>query len=288
MNNKPLPYLLLCFFLSSISGDVFSLPGPKEDNSVATQGEAVPPNTQGEAVPSNTQGETKQEIAPAPTKKPAFFDEIRFLDENYLPTNFPRLNVSPKSHTTQIFLPSPMKEEWLSPRNVPAFIAILISICTFFYTVWSQIRSRRISVNDEFWFRKVTYPLIVEPITGFFTTVVTNLPSDGRERTESDFEKIKEYNEEFQKDIERHRNCLTMLVATFDAKVARQTYDDMSCALDDLEDIVTSYCYTVSATEKNLSDSSLDDNISKQQAIIKIQESLTKFIKPVRAWQHKN
>lgn len=178
-------------------------------------------------------------------------------------------------------------KSWASPRNWLSFLAIILSLSSFAYTVRSQLKSRKQSVNDEFWFRKVAYPLILEPIAATFTDTASKLPADylsisGDGTHDSATLDIGKFCSEFQETLEQQRGRLMMLSATFEHDRAQATYTKMSEALEFFEDAVIMYCHEVETALAN----KRRPKISRTATIQKIQTSLTAFISPVKKWQH--
>lgn len=200
---------------------------------------------------------------------------------------------APKSLATQIhqvlgkdipvWIKTDTQESWWSPRNGLSFLAIVLSVLSFCYSVFSQRRSRRQSVNDEFWLRKVAYPLVIEPIVNTFTQTVLLLPLDSAaKKAVGNALPIGQFCSEFQDQLEQRRGTLMLLAAAVDQTKATQIYQRMLGSLEQLEDTVVIYCHELEDAIKN----GRRPKFKREATIQRIQSALTQFLQPIREWQH--
>lgn len=72
--------------------------------------------------------------------------------------------------------------------SLPAFatslVALAISGYALYYNLTKDARSRRQSVQDDFWLRKVVSPVSIEPFVKFTSDLLVNLPSTDTPREE--------------------------------------------------------------------------------------------------------
>lgn len=64
-----------------------------------------------------------------------------------------------------------------APSIVLSLVAIGISIASFFYNKRRDERSRRQSIQDDFWIRKIISPISVEPFLKYSTQLSAGLPT---------------------------------------------------------------------------------------------------------------
>lgn len=68
--------------------------------------------------------------------------------------------------------------EWAKPSNWFSGVAFLLSLSLAGYTAWKDIRARRLSINDEYWLRKVVGPIAVEPLLKSILDMIATAPED--------------------------------------------------------------------------------------------------------------
>lgn len=183
---------------------------------------------------------------------------------------------------TIVYITQPLanqQENLFSLRNAIALIALIISVGSLLYNIHYQSQTRRNSINDEFWFRKVGYNLIIEPITHFFVETIENLPSKTDSSLLNDiFQSNQKFSNKFQENVESHRGRLLLLHAALPEASASLVHDKMITSLDKIEDIVVIYCHEIGIS---------DTSVSKEETVQKIQREITAFLAPLRDWQHK-
>ncbi len=87
---------------------------------------------------------------------------------------------SPSKHQTLIVC-TPKSEEssaqiaTMSMSSLFSVIALIISISSFFYTFYKDKKSRRRSIEDDFWIRKVLSPPSIEKLLEFTTSTTSEL-----------------------------------------------------------------------------------------------------------------
>lgn len=73
--------------------------------------------------------------------------------------------------------------EWSKASNWISAVALLLSLSLAGYTAWKDIRARRLSINDEYWLRKVVGPIAVEPLLKSILDMIASAPEDNSSTT---------------------------------------------------------------------------------------------------------
>jgi hypothetical protein len=117
-----------------------------------------------------------------------------------------------------------------------SILAIVVSIANYLLTRSNNSKARRQSINDEFWLRKVLYPLSIEPALEFYSEILSDLPKD-----RYDSMALTADVELFQtKFSEGHR---ALVAKTFSLKVASATlFTAIAKEFEEIEDLISEYC----------------------------------------------
>lgn len=67
--------------------------------------------------------------------------------------------------------------DWFT--RVAALAGLLLGLFNFAFGIWKIKRDRRLSIEDDFWFRKVITPATIEPMLKAFVGLVEDLPIRG-------------------------------------------------------------------------------------------------------------
>lgn len=65
--------------------------------------------------------------------------------------------------------------DWLT-RSI-AISGVILATINFFFSIWKLIRDRRLSVEDDFWFRKIVSPATIEPMIKAVAALLDNTPN---------------------------------------------------------------------------------------------------------------
>ncbi len=69
-----------------------------------------------------------------------------------------------------------------------AIIGLVASVAGFGFTIYKTRRDRRLSIEDDFWFRKIITPTTIEPMLQSFVTLLDQMPTRGcTEETQRSF-----------------------------------------------------------------------------------------------------
>ena len=93
-------------------------------------------------------------------------------------------SVQPQSGVTVVFC-EPQPEGFLAkalptaPSLLTSVLALFLSFYAIRYNFGKDARSRRQSIQDEFWLRKVVSPVSIEPFVRLTSDLLVNLPDPG-------------------------------------------------------------------------------------------------------------
>jgi hypothetical protein len=92
------------------------------------------------------------------------------------------------------------KTFWDQSPAVISCLALLVSLGGVLYNAYAarskDALSRRQSINDEFWMRKVLFPQSIEPALAYYSSIETSLPKD-RFHQDATAEAVEKFNAEF-------------------------------------------------------------------------------------------
>lgn len=60
---------------------------------------------------------------------------------------------------------------------VVAGVGVLLNVGNFYFAYWKLGRDRRLSIEDEFWFRKIITPATIEPMLKTFSGLFEEVPT---------------------------------------------------------------------------------------------------------------
>lgn len=119
-----------------------------------------------------------------------------------------------------------------TPSLILSIFAIIIALKSFFYNKNKDRRSRKQSIHDDFWLRKIISPISIEPFLKFTTELRSSLPKDTDTAQDtqqfwtSQAKKINEF-------------CLTFYILDIvDSKLASNVNEK----LEKFEDCFSEYC----------------------------------------------
>lgn len=85
-------------------------------------------------------------------------------------------SMRPLTVTVQIQSPPEDKPvDWFA-RSIAIF-GLLVGAVNFYFSYWKVGRDRRLSIEDEFWFRKIITPATIEPMLKTFGEIFEDIPS---------------------------------------------------------------------------------------------------------------
>lgn len=158
----------------------------------------------------------------------------------------------------------------LQPRDWIAILALISSAGSWLWSIHTSRRMRKASVQDDFWFRQVTYPLVVEPLLDFFSEQTNSLPTKKSDKTA-----IQIYLDSFSGELERHRRSSALFpILLHSNKKSRKAYSQLEISLDAIEDCVAEYCASLLTTQ------SIDASV----CIADIRQELANTLAAIQKW----
>ncbi len=138
--------------------------------------------------------------------------------------------------------------KWLpSPSPWILWVTVFVALGTFVLRLYNYIverrdksRDRKISIEDEFWYRGVILPTCLEPLLQFVLVQSDKLHNLNNRFLNSDENKNAEYKtylDQFQKEKRSLENRSIVLEV-----ISEEAYASVTKELDDLEDAVTTHC----------------------------------------------
>lgn len=144
----------------------------------------------------------------------------------------------------------------------------LVSLGAFVFGIFKMKRDRKLSIEDEFWLRKIIIPTAVEPFLKAVVKLLEDLPSD---QTSKDQLGIFAFR--VTKELQLHGAAIQTL-ALLDTDLPQMVLERIS----ECEDLLTEHCQKL--TNKEISNSAeLRDAVWA---------SITNVFIPIREWQHKS
>lgn len=130
--------------------------------------------------------------------------------------------------------PESSLKDYLAPAI--SFLALLLSLGTIRYTYRKDAHSRRQSVEDDFWLRKVISPIALEPFIKEVNELAADLPNDcaNRQRGGADY---RTFVKDWQPKLQRMQSSMQVL-ALLDVSVCQRTITEIQI----IEDILLEYC----------------------------------------------
>jgi hypothetical protein len=118
-----------------------------------------------------------------------------------------------------------------------SMVALAVTLYNLYSAKKKDTSSRRQSINDEFWLRKVLFPTSIEPVLDFFSATLKSLPPDRFDPTANSTS-----TENFRKTtIDEYRGVAAKLKAV---GILKQTlYDELLDEFEKVEDLITNYCF---------------------------------------------
>ena len=133
----------------------------------------------------------------------------------------------------------PASEQWSeklflsAPTIAISLMALAVSVCNFWYTRSKDQRSRRQSIDDDFWLRKVVSPMSIEPFLKYVIEMAIELP-DVRGSTTQDVRDYWKKNVHRLGEFEVSFGTLALIDETLNSAVAED--------LEKIGDLIASYC----------------------------------------------
>lgn len=179
---------------------------------------------------------------------------------------------------------------WVLPRVPPPwmlYVTALLALLAFILTVEKMVRERRerrktrgLSVDDEFWFRRMIVPVCMEPIISFFFEQSASLDAvmtrPASAVTRQEFEKFLRQFKKAKVDM-AHRSRILCAVST-------ETYKRVVAELDELDDRVTDLCARCSLPEEFGSQARAGRDTGDQARFF---ESLAIIVSVLKSYQSK-
>jgi len=122
------------------------------------------------------------------------------------------------------------------------WITVAFAFGTFIYRIITYIRKRRLSIGDDFWFRKILLPVCIEPLIKLVEDSVCKL-----KKLQAKTTNIKTVYDNYLKEFKSEKNSV---ISKFMVLVSKNSelYSNISCAIDEIEDIITMHCALASSS----------------------------------------
>lgn len=161
--------------------------------------------------------------------------------------------------------------------------AFILSVMQFFYQRSKDKADRRLSVEDDFWFRGVLVPATIEPLIEHVQKTCSSLP----QRAALTGIGIKNGYSDFSSHYQRSHSAVIsqlMMLSMFDADV----YFKVSQKVDEIEDIVMEHCNANSMSANGLDKQGKTIPLfDRSDAVMQISGRLTEALKMVRETHRK-
>ncbi|RUO44542.1 hypothetical protein [Idiomarina aquatica] len=125
---------------------------------------------------------------------------------------------------------------WQDYRAILSILAMILSLSTIGYNVWSRSQDKKQSIHDEFWLRKVIFPKIIEPLQDFWmSSRKIHIEVFGEQPSQSSLTqpKIDEYNLKIWNHIGAIRDSLQAL-----SMVSKNLVQQAEAIIDEYEEDV--------------------------------------------------
>lgn len=133
------------------------------------------------------------------------------------------------------------KTFWDQSPAIISCLALVVSLGGVMYNALAarskDALARRQSINDEFWMRKVLFPLSIEPALTYYSSVETTLPKD-RFQADATMEAIEKFLGEFTATQAGFRGSALAF-----GLMNKQLLDAVTSELENIEDVISEYCY---------------------------------------------
>lgn len=125
---------------------------------------------------------------------------------------------------------------WQDYRAILSILAMILSLSTIGFNIWSRSQDKKQSIHDEFWLRKVIFPKIIEPLQDFWMSSRTiHIEVFGEQPSQSSLTqpKIDEYNLKIWNHIGAIRDSLQAL-----SMVSKNLVQQAEAIIDEYEEEV--------------------------------------------------
>ncbi len=158
---------------------------------------------------------------------------------------------------------SPSSPSWVAIAL--SFLSLCVSVVGAFLVIYKMQRDRRLSIEDDFWLRKIISPAAIEPLLKTVVDLLADVPSaTASEDTQ------RAYASRVTADIQRLTGAMQTL-----AMLDPELPVTMLSKLSECEDHLTGYC-------QKLSEGELAD-VSELTASVWM--AINSALRPVKTWQ---
>lgn len=137
--------------------------------------------------------------------------------------------------------PNVGEEGSVALRDGIAAIGLFLGVINLGLYFYKTKRDRRLSVEDDFWFRKVVSPAAIEPLIKAVSELLIDLPAD-----RADIDGMRDYAVRVTKDFQRIYGSVQML-----GMLDLDLPTDIATQLRGCEDILTDYIGQLADAEAN-------------------------------------
>ena len=173
------------------------------------------------------------------------------------------------------------KTFWDQSPAIISCLALLVSLGGVVYNALAarskDKKARSQSINDEFWMRKVLFPLSIEPALAYYTAVETTLPKD-RFHEEATPEAIENFLPDFTEAQAGFRGSAVAL-----GLMNAELYAAVSLELESIEDTINQYCYENKSGYN--SDADLQGAATRAETLTSVRESVVNLLKHIKNYQ---
>lgn len=134
------------------------------------------------------------------------------------------------------------QRQWYQePAIYVSVIAILVSVLSLAVNLRvakkKDKKARVQSIQDEFWLRKVLYPLAIEPALEYYAQMLSSSPAD-----RFDPSSTSQAIADFKNDFEQQHSAIVAKNVTLGI-LGQSFFDSVKAELEYIEDLVTEYCF---------------------------------------------
>jgi hypothetical protein len=137
------------------------------------------------------------------------------------------------------------KQWYQEPALYISLLAVAVSLISLVLNLRAAFKkdkkARVQSIQDEFWLRKVLYPLAIEPALEYYAKMLSSSPAD-----RFDPSSTPEAIADFKKEFEQQHSAIVAKNVTLGI-LGQPFFTSVKAELEAIEDLVTDYCFENSA-----------------------------------------
>lgn len=110
------------------------------------------------------------------TTVPAKSVDVAIVKPIELVTQNAKLQVATADKQSVQIVEDKKSVDWFT--RILAIVALLVGLANFLFSIWKLYRDRKLSVKDDFWFRKIISPATIEPMLKVVTSLLDEVPTE--------------------------------------------------------------------------------------------------------------